>query len=170
MSDGFHHTLNAVSRSVEKILLALLFVCIVTLTLVVVYQVLARYTTFIPPALWTEEAARFLLIWMILLGSGVAVYEKTHFEVDLFTKAGSVTWPLVTETVIYLATLGFALIFLIEGYAFVEIGSAITAPATEINMSFIYVAVPIAALSWIVFSTNRYVDFLTAFRKDNHKE
>ena len=46
-------------------------------------QIFSRFTQLIPAYLWTEEASRFLFIWLIMLGAMIGVREGTHFEVDL---------------------------------------------------------------------------------------
>ncbi len=48
----------------------------------VVWQVLSRYL-FVVPAAWTEELARFLLIWIGMLGAAYAYRQGSHLGVDL---------------------------------------------------------------------------------------
>ena len=51
-------------------------------------QIFSRYTALIPSYIWTEEMARFLFIWMIMIGAMIGVREGTHFEVDLWPRLG----------------------------------------------------------------------------------
>ncbi len=46
-------------------------------------QIFSRYTELIPSYIWTEEMARFMFIWTIMIGAMIGVRESTHFEVDL---------------------------------------------------------------------------------------
>ncbi len=56
----------------------------------VVWQVLSRYL-FVVPAAWTEELARFLLIWIGMLGGAYAYWSGSHLGIDLLaSKLGSV--------------------------------------------------------------------------------
>ncbi len=48
----------------------------------VVWQVLSRYL-FVVPAAWTEELARFLLIWIGMLGAAYAYRQGSHLGIDL---------------------------------------------------------------------------------------
>ncbi|MCX7158635.1 MAG: TRAP transporter small permease subunit, partial [Proteobacteria bacterium] len=52
-------------------------------------QIFSRFTQLIPAYLWTEEASRFLFIWMIMLGAMIGVREGTHFEVDVWPELGA---------------------------------------------------------------------------------
>ena len=47
-------------------------------------QIFSRYTELIPSYIWTEEMARFLFIWTIMIGAMIGVRESTHFEVDVW--------------------------------------------------------------------------------------
>ena len=47
-------------------------------------QIFSRYTELIPSYIWTEEMARFMFIWTIMIGAMIGVRESTHFEVDLW--------------------------------------------------------------------------------------
>src|SRR4029079_8640085 len=55
----------------------------------VTLQIVARFTDLIPHWIWTEEMARFLFIWMVMLGAMIGVREGTHFEVDVWPELGA---------------------------------------------------------------------------------
>ncbi len=73
-------SLNAlIYRALQVLLTALIAVMIIPVTL----QIFSRFVDFIPRYIWTEEAARFCLIWLIMLGATIAVRDGTHFDVDV---------------------------------------------------------------------------------------
>src|SRR2546429_9738842 len=78
-----------VTASYAKLLEILLAGCIGVLIIPVTLQVVSRYTPFIPSYIWTEEMARFLFIWTIMIGAMVGVREAQHFEVDV--------WPTLSR-------------------------------------------------------------------------
>ncbi len=67
-----------------KLLEILLAACVGILVIPVTLQILRRYTPFIPSYIWTEEMARFMFIWTIMIGAMVGVLESQHFEVDVW--------------------------------------------------------------------------------------
>ena len=78
-------------------LLASLLRCVVgvlmfSLAIPVGLQVIARYTGVIPVYLWTEELATFIFVWVVMLGSALAVWEGTHFDVQVIP--GAKRWCL----------------------------------------------------------------------------
>src|SRR2546429_3165398 len=72
-----------------KLLEFLLAICLGILVIPVTLQIISRYTPFIPSYIWTEEMARFLFIWTIMIGAMVGVREAQHFEVDV--------WPTLSR-------------------------------------------------------------------------
>src|SRR5437879_11810107 len=67
-----------------KLLEILLAACVGILVIPVTLQIISRYTPFIPSYIWTEEMARFLFIWTIMIGAMVGIRESQHFEVDVW--------------------------------------------------------------------------------------
>ena len=57
----------------------LLGVSVGLLVVPVTLQMISRFTALIPAWIWTEEMARFLFIWMVMLGAMLGVREATHF-------------------------------------------------------------------------------------------
>ena len=72
------------TRAYGKLLEILLAACVGILVIPVTLQIISRYTPFIPSYIWTEEMARFLFIWTIMIGAMVGVREAQHFEVDVW--------------------------------------------------------------------------------------
>ena len=59
----------------HRVLNGLLVGTVAILIFPVTLQIFSRYTALIPSYIWTEEMARFLFIWMIMLGAMVGVRE-----------------------------------------------------------------------------------------------
>src|SRR5687767_8553420 len=72
-----------VTRLYATFLSVLLAVTVGLLVIPVSLQIFSRYTELIPSYIWTEEMARFMFIWTIMIGAMIGVRESTHFEVDL---------------------------------------------------------------------------------------
>ena len=85
---GARGVVRRLSDWYSRLLSVLLALSVGILVLPVTLQVFSRYTTLIPSWIWTEEMARFLLVWMIMIGSMVGIREGMHFTVDL--------WPSLT--------------------------------------------------------------------------
>ena len=131
----------------------------------VTLQVVSRYTSLIPTWLWTEEAARFCLIWMIMLGATIAVRKRAHFNIDLLpepkTPQGKVFSRLLVDVVV--AAFGVAFLWVSANYAYdarTEVSEI-----TEISMALMYVAFPISAAGWLLFLGELIYDDLRRLAK-----
>ena len=67
-----------------RLMCVLVTTLMASLLVPVTLQVLSRYTPLVPTWMWTEEASRFSLIWMIMLGTAIAVRNRRHFNIDLW--------------------------------------------------------------------------------------
>ncbi len=140
---------DAVSTFLYYALVAMGLTLIVTVTLLVA----ARYIPGIPRWLWPLEIANWAMIWMVFIGSSIAVRENKHFNVDLFMGKPLSRRTLVFLKVVYYVFVGFVtLTFIFFGYAFVVRWAMIqTSEVLMINMAFLYVSVPFSGLVWLLF-------------------
>jgi TRAP-type C4-dicarboxylate transport system permease small subunit len=123
-------------------------------------QIFARFTQLIPAYIWTEELARFLFIWMVMLGAMIGVREGTHFEVDVWPELGRRANALL-RIVSHVFVLVFALVFAWWGIEFVRFGWDQLSEIAELPMWTIFVAWPVAGITWALFLGE---SFVTNFR------
>ncbi len=123
----------------------------VAMLLVVAMQIFSRFTGIIPRYLWTEEAARFCFVWIIMLGSVIAVRDGSHFDVDLLPHPKSQQSLGVWRFVTHLAMIALAFLFVRYGVEFALVGFSQRSELSDISMLSIYIAFPIAGVSWVAF-------------------
>jgi len=134
----------------------------ILLVIPVTLQIVSRYTELIPRYIWTEEAARFLFIWIIMIGSILAVRDETHFNVDVLPKPQTARGKAVATLIVDLSMLAMAAMFIWYGWAFVKFGYGQTSELTGINMVFIFGAFLLAGVSWAAVITERTLKNLPA--------
>ncbi len=134
----------------SQLLSFLLVISVAILVLPVSLQIFSRYTELIPSYIWTEEMARFLFIWMIMIGAMIGVRESTHFEVDLWPQAGPRVEAAV-KLVASLCVLVFALVFVWAGYEFTAFAWNRISELAELPLWLIHIAWPITGVSWLIF-------------------
>jgi TRAP-type transport system small permease protein len=133
-------------RLLDWLLAATVGILIVPVTI----QIIARFTELIPRWIWTEEMARFLFIWMVMLGAMVGIRDASHFEVDVWPELKPRANALL-RIVSNVFVLVFALVFIWYGVKFVQFGWDQSSELAEMPMTFIFVAWPIAGLTWAMF-------------------
>jgi TRAP-type C4-dicarboxylate transport system permease small subunit len=132
----------------------LLGVSVAVLVVPVTLQMIARYTSLIPPWIWTEEMARFLFIWMVMLGAMIGVRDGTHFDVDVWPELGPRTNALL-RLVSMVFMLVFALVFVWYGVKFLQFGWNQSSELAEMPMGWIFVAWPLTGATWLLFGVER---------------
>jgi TRAP-type C4-dicarboxylate transport system permease small subunit len=141
-------------RSLKAALTFMIAILIVPVTL----QILARFTKLIPNYIWTEEMARFCLIWIIMIGASVAVRDGTHFDVDVLPHPKTTAGEAVSRMIVHFAILLVALIFLAFGWRFAQFGLDQESELTGMNMVWIHIAWPFAGLTWLLFTGEKLYD------------
>jgi TRAP-type C4-dicarboxylate transport system permease small subunit len=126
-------------------------------------QIFARFTQLIPAYIWTEELARFLFIWMVMLGAMIGIREGTHFEVDVWPELGRRANALL-RIVSHVFVLVFALVFVWWGIEFVRFGWDQLSEIAELPMWTIFVAWPVAGITWMLFIGESFVANLRVLR------
>jgi TRAP-type transport system small permease protein len=132
------------------VLSVLLVITVAVLIVPVSLQIFSRYTELIPSYIWTEEMARFLFIWTIMIGAMIGVREGTHFEVDV--------WPRLTprpaaavRLVARLGVLIIAFVFVSAGIEFTRFAWNRTSELAELPLWMIHIAWPLTGASWLLF-------------------
>ena len=123
----------------------------------VTLQIISRYTQLIPSWIWTEELSRFLFIWMVMLGAMIGIREHTHFEVDVWPELAPKPTALL-RIISHLCVLVFALVFVWWGIEFVRFGWDQLSELAELPMPWIFMAWPLAGLTWILFLGESFID------------
>lgn len=127
-------------------------------------QVISRYTGIIPTFLWTEELATFIFVWVVMIGSMVAVWDGTHFDVVITPDAQSPLGKLIQTWVVYIFITIFALLFAWYGIEYAKVGSIQSSVMMRANLLWIYISVPIAGVVWAMFSGYRLYEALTTYQ------
>ena len=143
----------------HRLLSHLLVVSVLILIVPVSLQIFSRFTQLLPHYIWTEEMARFLFIWMIMLGAMIGVREGSHFDVDVLPKLGARATAAI-DLVGGLAILIFALVFAWSGIEFTRFAMNRTSELAELPLWTIHVAWPLTGFTWVAFLGERMVDDL----------
>jgi TRAP-type C4-dicarboxylate transport system permease small subunit len=151
------NVLRTINRYYGRLLSWLLAISVAILVFPVTLQVFSRYTELIPAYIWTEEMARFLFIWMIMIGAMVGIRESTHFEVDVWPKLGP-RGTAILKIVSSVFVLFMACIFVYYGWEFTRFAFKRISELAELPLWLIHVAWPLTGLTWVIFQGEQMID------------
>lgn len=137
--------MNKVLSLVESVLDKVLIALFLTMVVAIVWQVVARYV-FAAPTVWSEELARFLMVWVTMLGSAYVLENGGHVAVTVFVDI--LPTPLqhalgwIRDTAVLAMAGGLAW----YGYGFAVSGGRRVSTGLGLSMSYAYAAIPIGAV------------------------
>lgn len=142
-------------QQIDKILYWTLVILMGLMVINVLWQVASRYIVQSPSA-FTDELARFLLIWVGLLGAGYATGKKLHLAIDLLPtklegKASGKRLNILINCVVAL----FAVFVLIWGGAnLVYITLVLEQPSAALGvpLGYVYTVIPLSGLLILYYS------------------
>jgi TRAP-type transport system small permease protein len=124
-------------------------------------QVVARYVLD-SPIPWSEELAKFALIWLAFVAAAAVMAEGRHMTVDVVPTLLGPRGALALETLVSILILGVCAAFLPAGVQFIQQLSGVRSPAMQIPMSWWYSAA-VAGFALLAFHT--VVNLVMAFRR-----
>ena len=146
----FLKALSRVTATYSRLLSILLAASVAVLIIPVSLQIFSRYTALIPSYIWTEEMARFLFVWMIMIGAMVGIRESTHFDVDVWPQLSARANALL-KIIGSVFVLAFALVFVWWGWEFTRFAWKRTSELADLPLWLIHIAWPLTGLSWLLF-------------------
>ena len=146
---------------IDKILGNFLALLMGIMTLDVLWGVFTRYAMG-SQASWTEELARFLLIWIGILGAAYAAGKNMHLSIDLLMPKLQEKGKKQLYRIISLLIIAFAFtVMVIGGIRLIYITQVLgqLSPALRIPMAVVYGGVPLSGLLIIYYKASNMVGY-----------
>ncbi|WP_394176972.1 TRAP transporter small permease [Thalassotalea litorea] len=151
----FSNTMLKLEQLLSRVVVTLLVLLIIDVS----WQVLTRFL-FPQPSSFTEEVARFLLIWISLLGAAVAYRFKDHLGFDLLVQKLPKKHHGKVSAFNAIVTILFAVFVLLIGggnvvyvvYTLEQYSSVL-----GLNMAYVYLVIPIAGLVFLMFAIDNLI-------------
>ena len=129
---------------IRKINEAAVIIVLALLSTFVVAQVVCRYALG-APLTWSEELARYMQIWMVMLGSAVMMRKGGHLAIDLVTASLPERIKKATDFIGIFLTIN----------AWRQ-----TSPALNMPMSYVYASLPVGGALILMETVIRFIGFL----------
>jgi TRAP-type C4-dicarboxylate transport system permease small subunit len=134
---------SCVDYWIARLEAAAIVVLVTLLTAVTFAQVITRYVLN-DPLIWSEEAARYLFVWVSMIGAALALREGGHFGLDLLIRSmprlKPVLGPLVTAVMVV-----FLVVLLETGIDETRLAAMQFAMTFHMRMLWAYLALPVGA-------------------------
>lgn len=122
---------------------------------------------------WTEELARFLLVWIAFLGGAIAYLDDKHLGVDLLVDRFDPSARRLARIITHGLVFAFALFVMgIGGTQLVidRFDSGQVLSALQINKAWFYLAVPVSGFVISLFALGNVIAFAMGNQSSDEKE
>lgn len=144
----------------ERLVMAMLTIDV----LLVVLQVFTRYVLKCPLS-WTEQIARYLFIWMMLLGIPIMFHRKIFMAFDLLQDTLNLKGKRILSLIITVAICIFAAFFFKSSLHLCLSTRGRRTAGIEIPLYFIYGAQPVSALFLFIVMLNQLINEFSSWLK-----
>ena len=141
--------LKKFNKSVTLATEAVIIVLMAIMAVVTIAQVFMRYVMH-SPIRWSEELARYLMVWVAFFGASLGIKAGTHFGLEVFLKYFSPKVQQIISLMTKLLLIFFLIVVLKEGIALSCALAFQRSPAMRISMFWPYFSVPVGALLMII--------------------
>lgn len=154
--------MQAVSKVVERVLAWMLIGLLGFSILNVLWQVFTRFVLNNPSS-YTEELARYLLIWVGLLAAAYGVGTRSHLAIDLLPLRLQGEKRRWLEVFIQACLIAFSIfVMIIGGIRLVSMTLILdqTSAAMGIKLGYVYLVLPLGGIVVLFFSTIHLIEAL----------
>ncbi|WP_373056647.1 TRAP transporter small permease [Zunongwangia sp. H14] len=147
-------------KSLDRALGAILIFLMAVMVIAVLWQVFSRYVMQSPSSV-TEEMARYLLIWIGILGAAYAAGQQEHLSINLLEEKCNEKNRKRLRIGINVLVIFFCLTVLIIGggnlvYVSYDLGQR--SAALEIPLYVVYMVLPLSGLLIIIYKINEILN------------
>jgi len=145
--------MKQIRSQLDKIIELLLVSILSAMVINVLWQIITRYFS-TSPSSFSDELARYLMIWLGLIGSAYVSGKKEHVSIDYFLKKLNHKKRVLLNRLIDFIILFFAFFVMIIGgghLVFVTIKLEQLSPSLQIPLGFVYSVIPLSGLIIIFY-------------------
>ena len=138
-------SLDVLATAIERVSLFFSVVFGGSMVVIVIAGVIARYAMH-NPFTWTEEASRFLMIWMVLLGMSVVTRNRENLCVEFLVIKLPVFLQRIIKFINEVLVMGFLYILVVEGFKMALKAKVQMVPSLGITMYYPLLCIPVGGM------------------------
>jgi TRAP-type C4-dicarboxylate transport system permease small subunit len=101
---------------------------------------------------WVEEVGEFSLTWLTMIGAAVGIAECVHFTLRVLTHHFPARWQHLIHIANHLLIAAFGLLAAWQGMRLAITNSALTSPALQLNLGWVYASVAVGGVLIAVYA------------------
>lgn len=142
-------SIRKLSDSINKFCEKLTGILLAILSIITIVQVFARRVLGNSLS-WTEESARFLFIWIIVLGASIGIKEGFHVSIVIVKEKLKGKAKNILYMGINISILIFSIVLVTSGIKLLNSVNGQLSPAIRLNMLWVYLSIPVSGTFIII--------------------
>tara|TARA_B110000037_G_scaffold71302_1_gene85969 strand:+ start:16334 stop:16804 length:471 start_codon:yes stop_codon:yes gene_type:complete len=151
-----------IRKKVDALLEIILSILLLIMVSNVVWQIASRYLFHDPSAL-TDELARYLFIWIGLLGAAYASGKGMHVSIDLLKRKLNENQIKIQNLIIQFIIGIFALLVMITGgirLVYISFHLGQTSSAMQLSLGYIYLVLPLSGSLILYYAAFHFFELI----------
>lgn len=147
-------------KTVDKVLGNLLIIIMGVMVINVLWQVFTRFIMGSPSS-FTDELARYLMIWLGIIGAAYVSGRNMHVAIDVLPLRSSNETQKKLKRIVYVFIIAFALFaMVIGGFRLVYITYLLDqhSPALQIPLAVVYFSIPLSGILIIYYKISDLIN------------
>ena len=132
----------------RRIVDAVLILLLAAMVGLIMFQILGRYVLNYSIS-WSEEAATFAQVWLVMLGAGLAMRNRHHVGIDVLINLCPAIVQQVAKSASFLLGAWFVTVVITGSMGLMTIGMIVSSPALGWPMALAYGSLP-AGMSYFL--------------------
>jgi len=142
--------LKSVERGIDAVVRRVAFVALAGMIVVITLQIIFR--VFFNAISWSEEVARYLLVWTTFLGATLAWYRKRHIAVTFVVDGFPAPVRRIARTIAHLISIAFFGIIIVVGIRYMSTQGSQVSASLRLPMPYVYAIIPATSAVMLLYA------------------
>ena len=160
--------IKKIDTALIRIQQAAIVICMLSMVLLIFWQVIARYCLKISVP-YAEELARLSIVWCIFIGATLGVRFEEHMRVDVLFKHFPRVVQLGVQVLIYLMLAALTVVMLRWGVSFFQVTAGDNTTTLGFGRNIFYLPTPVCGALMLVYTLGNGVRFIKDFFSGKNK-
>jgi TRAP-type C4-dicarboxylate transport system permease small subunit len=135
---------------------------LLSLCAVIIANVIARFV-FNYGLVWSDEIARYSLIWITFIGSAVLVRFGQHIAIDILEAKMPEKLRHFSHFITHIIITIVAIILIWQGITQVVRQYVQVSPATGLPVGIVYIVIPLSGLYMLIYALNNILKYFSKY-------
>lgn len=140
------------SKALEWVIVFIMIVILIITTA----NVFARYV-FRAPIFWTDELNLTLFVWLVFIGTAVAVKHQEHMNIDFFMSFLKKKMQSIIALIINILIVTTIIFILIGGFYMTLMSAAQSSPSLPVSRIWSFIPIPISCMVMIYYEIKQII-------------